>query len=177
MPDAESISDVQTPPKTDPPAGSSTEAPNAAALLAELQKERKARQALEASAAEFAKAAQERDDIAKRHEAYTAHVAKANADALAGLPEAARNQLAPLIEGKDPVDVAQLIGLVRAVQPAPGAVQAPAYPAGVQNQAAAAPGLENTPDETQWVETVRPDLRGVSPAVIRKMYKQFGPKK
>jgi hypothetical protein len=100
----------------------------------------------------------------RQHAATEAERIKAEtATALAALPEAVRAGLA----GLDPVAQAAAI---KAIQAMPATQVAKEHPVGGGVQQGAAGSVELTAAEAAWVATERPDLRGVSPAVVKKQY-------
>lgn len=91
---------------------------------------------------------------------------------LAALPEQARG---PIEAITDPIARRALLDAIKAAAGVQAAPAQPAFPAGGATQQVAAGGVELTPAERTWVETVRRDLRDVSPAVVKKHYKNAHP--
>lgn len=170
------------------------------AMLTELQRARAARNelkkqlnALTAQHAETAKAAAEAEALRKRlaeiephataWQAHTAaeakRIADANAARIATLTDAQR----AVLEGLDAAKVAALLdawapaGVHTAADPASAHTpKPPAYPAGGAAPTGVPSADELTPAERAWVESDRPDLRGVTAAAVKAMFKKFGPK-
>lgn len=170
------------------------EAPSdARGYVESLRKERAAKRdlskrlaALETQLAEVGKSAAEAEALRKRiaeiephATAWQAHaaaeakrIADANAARLATLTDAQRAVL-------DGLDAAKVAALLDAWAPAAGSAT-PAKPATYPAGGAAPSGVpsqdELTPAERAWVESERPDLRGVAAAAVKAMFKRFGPK-
>lgn len=132
--------------------------------------------ALESQAAEWRKS----------HDAWTAHrtaeserSTKALAERLAALPEDVRADIEADIESGTPAaQVLRWIELAERMAGAKPAAQAettkPAsYPSGGRGPGSVPASDELSPEIKRWVESKRPDLAGVSPATVRKMYDKF----
>jgi len=148
-----------------------------AGLLAEVTRERKARQALEAEVADLRKLRDDHSNLSATHSSFVEQMRTHNARRIESLPEHARGIISALPPTSTEVDIARaldaLAPILAAVAAPAAAPAAPVYPTGVQSPAGVPSPDELTPDERAWVESVRPDLRGVSPAAVRKMFNVF----
>lgn len=177
------------------------EAPSdARGYVESLRKERAAKRdlskrlaALETQLADLGKSAAEAETLRKRiaeiephataWQAHTAaeakRIADANAARLATLTDAQR----AVLDGLDAAKVAALLDAwapattqSAGVQPGSPVPKPATYPAGGAAPSGVPSPDELTPAERAWVETERPDLRGVAAAAVKAMFKRFGPK-
>lgn len=180
MGDSPPVSDVSslgTPVTAAPAAAAPASDVTSAGLLAEVTRERKARQALEAEVTELRKLRDDHSNLSATHGAFVEQMRTHNARRIEQLPEHARGIISALPPTSTEVDIARALDALAPIlaavsQPAPAAAP-PAYPAGVQSTAGVPAPDELTPDERAWVDAVRPDLRNVAPAAVRKMYNVF----
>lgn len=168
-----SISDVPSTPTTPAPADPVA---TTAGILAELQSERKARQALAARVAELEPVATAHQGLTAQHTALVEQLRAVNVARIEKLPETHRAVLAAMPAGATEADIARTIdALAGIVIPTGQAAPVVPYPAGVQSPAGTPAPDELTPAERTWVETERPNLRGASAATIRAIFNKHGP--
>lgn len=180
MGDSPPVSDVSslgTPVTAAPAAAAPASDVTSAGLLAEVTRERRARQALEAEVTELRKLRDDHSNLSATHGAFVEQMRTHNARRIEQLPEHARGIISALPPTSTEVDIARALDALAPIlaavsQPAPAAAP-PAYPAGVQSTAGVPAPDELTPDERAWVDAVRPDLRSVAPAAVRKMFNTF----
>lgn len=173
MADEAPISDVLSPPTTQAPAADPVA--TSAGLLAEMQRERKARQAAEARLAELEPIAKAHEGLTASHTELIGQLRAVNAGRIDRLPDTHKAVIAALPASSTEADIARAIDALSGIvaPPSPGGVPPVQYPAGVQSPANAAAPDELTPAERSWVETARPDLAAVAPATVRKMFNAF----
>lgn len=192
---ADPLIDVNEP--TDPPPtikGEDTRTVPFSALSAERRRVTEARKAAETAEARakaleeaHAKLSADAETWRKSHEAWEAHrtaegerATKALADRLANLPEDLRADIEAEIEdGMAPAQVLRWIERAEkmAGQAAPTAPDKQQQPVGGRSASGSPSPDELPPEVVEWVRTRRPDLAGVSPATVKKMFEKFGPKK
>jgi hypothetical protein len=163
------------------------------ALSGERRRASEAKRAADAAEAR-AKAAEERaaalaseiETYKGSHEKWTAYQTaeaerstKALAERLAALPEDVRADIEADIESGTPA--AQVLRWIERAEKMAGtkpvAQAQTGYPSGGRGPSGAPAQDELTPEEAAWVESSRPDLRGVAPAVVKKNFLKLGPKK
>ena len=188
--DTPQVIDVPTPPTT-----AQTEAQTVVPIAALVSERKRAQQAAEALAAAQAELETLREQstgwrtAAEEWQAYQTQQAEAlrvrNAERIAALPEVLRTKAPETTDDRmvqswlDAVELAsqhaaQAQGAGHAPAPAPPAA---GYPQGGMAPTATPDPNELTPAELRWVESERPDLRTISPAVVRKFYNLHGPGK
>jgi hypothetical protein len=183
--DPDSLIDV-----TDPPPdvkGEDTRTVPLSVLQVERRKAATAAKALAEAQAKAAALEKERDEYRSGHEAWSKHsaaekarTAEALSKRIASLPDDMRAEIESDIA--DGMSEAQILrGLDRAERlsklTAPAVEEKPTHPIGGRSAGGAPAADELTPEIKAWVETQRPDLRGVSPDVVRKMHQKLVPKK
>lgn len=188
--DTPQVIDVPTPPTT-----AQTEAQTVVPIAALVSERKRAQQAAEALAAAQAELETLREQstgwrtAAEEWQAYQTQQAEAlrvrNAERIAALPEVLRTKAPETTDDRmvqswlDAVELAsqhaaQVQGAGQAPAPAPPAA---GYPQGGMAPTATPDPNELTPAELRWVESERPDLRSISPSVVRKFYNLHGPGK
>ena len=135
--------------------------------------------------ARLAEIEKERDTYKASHDAWTKAQDEARTKAtetmaarLAALPDDIRDELEAEIEGgMDPqaaIRWLDRLDKVRGTTPTAAADPVkPVHPVGGRGAQGAPAPDELTPEMKAWVERRRPDLIGVSPATVRKMYAKF----
>lgn len=136
----------------------------------------------EALRARLAETEKERDGYKSSHDAWTKAQEEAKTKAtetiatrLAALPDDIRSDLETEIDGMEPAAALRWLDRLDKVRGAAPATEPakPQHPTGGRSASGAPAADELSPEIKKWVETRRPDLAGVNPATVRKMYEKF----
>ncbi len=160
-----------------------------AALVSERKRAQAAAEALATVQAELEQLREQSTSwrtAADEWQAYQTQQAEAlrvrNAERIAALPEVLRGKAPESLDDKlvsswlDAVELASQHAQANATATTP-ATPPPAagYPQGGMAPTGTPDPNELTPAELRWVESERPDLRTINPAVVRKFYNLHGP--